>query len=312
MRCGPPLYCTAPPTSWLRGEAARKYRVGRARPHPLHPGEGDLGGAAVDAAEAAAAHPQGPGHGGAESRSHPIRCGRSWICSSAAPPQGAEARRRSSAASGRWRDAFSPYRPTPVRGPTRDHLFFGRERETDGSLRLLRTHRFIGDRHLRQRQVVVGALRPDPIATAASWSRAGSDWRVAILRPATTHRQPGGGAGSRGRAGRQMGELAEAGTMLLETTLRRSALGLADCVRHARLAPPPEPAGGGGPVRGCSLPRDPQVGRVPRRGHRVREAAARRRQQDSVPVYGPHDALRLHRRLHGVSGPAEAVNRGQH
>ena len=117
-----------------------------------------------------------------------------------------------------------------------DHLFFGRERATDELLRRLRTTRFVsvlGTSGSGKSSLVRSGLIPS--LYSGYMVQAGSTWRVAVLRPGE---DPIGNLAQALDAPEVLGgddELAQANRMLLETTLRRSDLGLADCVRHARI-----------------------------------------------------------------------------
>lgn len=136
-------------------------------------------------------------------------------------------------------DHDAPFNPFPGLRPfepDEDHLFFGRERETDALLKRLRTNRFVsvlGTSGSGKSSLVRCGLIPS--LQGGFMVAAGSSWRVAMLRPG------GDPIGNLARALNapdvlgQEGELAETQEVLLETTLRRSALGLVDCVRHARL-----------------------------------------------------------------------------
>ena len=132
--------------------------------------------------------------------------------------------------------------PNPFPGlrpfePDEDHLFFGREKEIDDLLRRLGTHRFlsvIGTSGCGKSSLVRSGLIPS--LQGGSMVKAGSGWRVAILRP---------GEDPIGRLaealdvpdaiGVQEGELVSTNRVLLEATLRRGTLGLVDAVRQARI-----------------------------------------------------------------------------
>ncbi len=136
----------------------------------------------------------------------------------------------------------APERTNPFPGlrpfePDEDHLFFGRERETDELLRRLRTHRFVsvlGTSGSGKSSLVRSGLIPS--LHSGFMVTAGSAWRVAILRPGDN---PIGNLADALNAPDVLGgdpDIGETQRMLLETSLRRSDLGLADCVRHARLS----------------------------------------------------------------------------
>jgi tetratricopeptide (TPR) repeat protein len=123
--------------------------------------------------------------------------------------------------------------------PDEDHLFFGREKETDDLLRRLRTRRFlsvIGTSGCGKSSLVRSGLIPS--LQSGLMVKAGSSWRVAILRPGENP------IGHLAEAldvpdviGVQEGELATTNRVLLEATLRRGTLGLVDAVRTARIPP---------------------------------------------------------------------------
>lgn len=117
--------------------------------------------------------------------------------------------------------------------PDEDYLFFGRERQTDELLRRLRTTRFLsilGRSGSGKSSLVRSGLIPSLYGGAMT--RAGSRWRVAMMRPGED----------------PIGNLADALTFpdalgsgsdetltraLFETTLRASRLGLVECVRQS-------------------------------------------------------------------------------
>jgi tetratricopeptide (TPR) repeat protein len=132
--------------------------------------------------------------------------------------------------------------PNPFPGlrpfePDEDHLFFGREKEIDDLLRRLGTNRFlavIGTSGCGKSSLVRSGL----ISSLQSglMVRAGSSWRVAIMRPGEDP------IGHLAEAldvpdviGGHKGELAATNRVLLEATLRRGTLGLVDAVRDARI-----------------------------------------------------------------------------
>ncbi len=131
--------------------------------------------------------------------------------------------------------------PNPFPGlrpfePDEDYLFFGRELQIDELLRRLRGNRFlaiVGSSGSGKSSLVRAGLIP--ALYGGYMTRAGSSWRVAILRP---------GNAPIGNLARALdtpevlgasGELADINRLILETTLRSSAMGLVDCVRQAHL-----------------------------------------------------------------------------
>ncbi len=120
--------------------------------------------------------------------------------------------------------------------PDEDHLFFGREVQIDELLSRLRRTRFlsvVGTSGSGKSSLIRSGLIPS--LYSGFMAKAGSSWRVAVMRPggdpignlAAALNQPqvlGGDA-----------ELADMTRALLETTLHRSARGLVAAVRQARL-----------------------------------------------------------------------------
>lgn len=136
-------------------------------------------------------------------------------------------------------------RRTPLRNPfpglrafepEEDYLFFGREKETDELRRRLRTSRFlavIGSSGSGKSSLVKSGLIPS--LHAGFMSRAGSSWRVAMLRPGEDP------IGNLSRALEisevvpAMSGVATTNETVLKVTLRDSSLGVAEAVRHAML-----------------------------------------------------------------------------
>jgi hypothetical protein len=129
--------------------------------------------------------------------------------------------------------------------PDEDYLFFGREHQTDELLKRLRTTRFLsilGRSGSGKSSLVRSGLIPS--LHGGAMARAGSRWRIAIMRPgenpignlAAALSAPealGSGADARADAG------AEADTLLarasFDATLRASRLGLLECVRQSQV-----------------------------------------------------------------------------
>jgi len=133
---------------------------------------------------------------------------------------------------------FNPFPGLRPFDSDEDHLFFGRERETDELLRRLRSTRFlqvIGTSGSGKSSLVRSGLIP--ALYSGFMVNASSSWRVVTFRPgddpigelATALNQPGA-------LGAQ-GELASTNKVLLEATLRRGTLGLVQAVRQARIPP---------------------------------------------------------------------------
>jgi tetratricopeptide (TPR) repeat protein/energy-coupling factor transporter ATP-binding protein EcfA2 len=133
--------------------------------------------------------------------------------------------------------------PNPFPGlrpfqPEEDHLFFGRESEISELLRRLRTTRFlavVGASGSGKSSLVRSGLIPS--LQSGFMVGTGSGWRIAMLRPGEN---PVGHLATALDASDVLGvegELAETNRVLLEATLRRSTLGLANAVLQARLPP---------------------------------------------------------------------------
>lgn len=131
---------------------------------------------------------------------------------------------------------FNPFPGLRSFEPDEDHLFFGREEQIDDLLGRLRRTRFlavVGTSGSGKSSLVRSGLIPS--LYSGFMVQAGSSWRVAILRPgsdpignlAAALHQPG-------VLGRDP-ELADVNRHLIEATLHRSAHGLAEVVRQARI-----------------------------------------------------------------------------
>ncbi|MEM7585651.1 MAG: WD40 repeat domain-containing protein [Acidobacteriota bacterium] len=121
--------------------------------------------------------------------------------------------------------------------PDEDHLFFGREEQIDDLLSRLRRTRFlsvVGTSGSGKSSLIRSGLIPS--LYSGFMARAGSSWRVAVMRPGS---DPIGNLAAALNQPEVLGgdvELADMNLALLETTLYRSALGLVEAVRQARLA----------------------------------------------------------------------------
>lgn len=117
--------------------------------------------------------------------------------------------------------------------PEEDYLFFGRERQTDELLKRLRTTRFLailGRSGSGKSSLVRSGLIPS--LHGGAMARAGSHWRVAIMRPGE---DPIGNLAAALSAPEALGgggdeRLTRA---FFETTLHASRLGLLECVRQS-------------------------------------------------------------------------------
>ena len=120
-----------------------------------------------------------------------------------------------------------------------DHLYFGRERQTDELVRRLRSHRFlavVGSSGSGKSSLVRCGLIPS--LQSGFMVSAGSGWRVAIVRPGEDPVAHLASALDEADAiGAHHDELGGASRVLLEATLRRGTLGLVDAVRQARIPP---------------------------------------------------------------------------
>src|SRR5688572_15386129 len=117
-----------------------------------------------------------------------------------------------------------------------DHLFFGRERETDDLLRRLRTARLVavvGSSGSGKSSLVRSGLIPS--LYGGFMVAAGSSWRVATMRPGEDPIGHLASALSRPDVFPSDAELAETNQVLIESTLRRGALGLVDAFRQANI-----------------------------------------------------------------------------
>ncbi len=121
--------------------------------------------------------------------------------------------------------------------PDEDHLFFGREKETDDLLRRLRSNRFlsvVGTSGSGKSSLVRSGLIPS--LQSGFMVSAGSSWRISIMRPGE---DPIGHLADALDTPEVIGalneELAATNRVLLDATLRRGRLGLVDAVRLARI-----------------------------------------------------------------------------
>lgn len=119
-----------------------------------------------------------------------------------------------------------------------DHLFFGREKEIGDLLRRLGSHRFLsvtGTSGCGKSSLVRSGLIPS--LHSGSMVKAGSSWRIAVMRPGPDPIGHLAAALDHPDVLGQGGELASTSRVLLEATLRRGSLGIVDAVRQARLPP---------------------------------------------------------------------------
>lgn len=142
--------------------------------------------------------------------------------------------------------SFNPFPGLRSFEPDEDHLFFGRDVQVDELLARLGRTRFlavVGTSGSGKSSLVRSGLIPS--LYSGYMTKAGSSWRVAIFRPgedpignlgaALNHESVlGGGDLPSGPPGGGAVD-PEVNRQLIEATLRRSARGLAECVRQARL-----------------------------------------------------------------------------
>ena len=133
-------------------------------------------------------------------------------------------------------ESFNPFPGLRPFGPEEGHLFFGREPIVDGLLKRLRETRFlgvIGSSGSGKSSLVRAGLIPS--LHSGFMTTAGSSWRVAVMRPGS---DPIGNLAEALNQKDVLGDATEAqgaSPLLTEVTLRRSSLGLIECVRLARL-----------------------------------------------------------------------------
>ncbi len=117
--------------------------------------------------------------------------------------------------------------------PDEDHLFFGRESRIDEMLTRLRRTRFlsvVGTSGSGKSSLIRSGLIPS--LSQRRHGEGGLAWRIAIFRPGEN---PIGNLAEALNAPEVLGpeEDADMNRSFLEVTLRRSGIGLVDCVREA-------------------------------------------------------------------------------
>ena len=130
---------------------------------------------------------------------------------------------------------FNPFPGLRPFEPDEDYLFFGREKQTDELVHRLRTTRFLailGTSGCGKSSLVRSGLIPS--LHGGGMTRAGSSWRVAILRPGE---DPLGNLAAALSAPEALGEGDDPALTraFFETTLRASKMGLVECIRQVRL-----------------------------------------------------------------------------
>ncbi len=134
-------------------------------------------------------------------------------------------------------ESFNPFPGLRSFEPDEDHLFFGREKQIDDLLRRLRKSRFlsvVGTSGSGKSSVIRSGMIP--ALYSGMMTRAGSSWRIAVMRPGD---DPIGNLADvlndYDVLGPEDAGLAPMNRSILETTLRASAVGLTDAVRQARI-----------------------------------------------------------------------------
>ena len=131
---------------------------------------------------------------------------------------------------------FNPFPGLRSFEPEEEHLFFGRERQIDDLLARLRRTRFlavVGTSGSGKSSLVRSGLIP--ALHGGFMTKAGSSWRVAVFRPGD---DPVGNLAAALATPEVLGcdpEIADLHRTLIDTTLHRSARGLAEAVRLARI-----------------------------------------------------------------------------
>lgn len=131
---------------------------------------------------------------------------------------------------------FNPFPGLRPFDANENHLFFGRDGQSDEILISLRQQRFVavvGTSGSGKSSLIRAGLLP--LLHGGFMSKASSNWRVAIFRPGS---DPIGNLAAALNArdvfGTDTNDL-ETSTLITETTLRRSGLGLIEAVRQARM-----------------------------------------------------------------------------
>jgi len=132
--------------------------------------------------------------------------------------------------------SFNPFPGLRPFEPDEDYLFFGREKQIDELLRRLRGNRFLailGTSGCGKSSLVRSGLIP--ALHGGAMTRAGSSWRVALLRPGEDPLGNLAVALDAPEVLAQRGQAAELSRGFIETTLRASNRGLIECVAETRL-----------------------------------------------------------------------------
>jgi WD40 repeat protein/energy-coupling factor transporter ATP-binding protein EcfA2 len=131
-----------------------------------------------------------------------------------------------------------PFNPFPGLRPfetDEDYLFFGRESQTDELLEKLKDHRFlavVGTSGSGKSSLVRAGLLP--ALDSGFMVRAGSCWRIAILRPGNSPIRNLAEALNKPQVlGKEEDGTPELSTLMIETTLERGALSLVEVFKQA-------------------------------------------------------------------------------
>ena len=135
---------------------------------------------------------------------------------------------------------FDPYPGLRAYEAHENHLFFGRDEQSDELLRRLRLNRFlavVGTSGSGKSSLVRAGLLPS--LYGGFMAKAGSVWRIATMRPGA---DPIGNLAAALYTPEVFGndahaESASTASLFAETTLRRGPLGLVEVTRYGRLAP---------------------------------------------------------------------------
>ncbi len=133
-------------------------------------------------------------------------------------------------------ERFNPFPGLRSFEADEDHLFFGRENRIDELLARLRQTRFlavVGTSGSGKSSLVRSGMIPS--LYSGFMAKAGSSWRVAVFRPGDDPIGNMADALNDPDVLGMEGEFADTNRGLLEATLRRSTLGLSECVKSARV-----------------------------------------------------------------------------
>ena len=132
---------------------------------------------------------------------------------------------------------FNPFPGLRAFQPQEDLVFFGRDKQTDDLLWRLRSNRFlpvVGASGSGKSSLLLCGVVPS--LYSGYMLKAGSSWRVALLRPGNDPIGNLASALQEHGVVEELGEDEDLHRPLLEATLRSSALGLIRALRHTRIA----------------------------------------------------------------------------